>query len=186
MMVDVEYLKSPPHGGIRHQESGYARKQMIDAGHKIERLRAQIEGQDAGQPHPTSEPTTWRRRQSVKANSAEPVQGNQNVGRLVERLVERLVGATDFCALAAPCDERRGGIIDLRPSMREALLVNQALHDKEKELRKRAWWLGERVGQEGAANLREQTEGHAGAADRIFRILDGRMRIEKPRRPKAP
>jgi hypothetical protein len=65
--------------------------------------------------------------------------------------------------------------IDVRLSMCEALLVHQALRDKEKELRKEAWWLGERVGQDGAANLRQQAQEHADTADRIFRIVEGRM-----------
>jgi hypothetical protein len=65
--------------------------------------------------------------------------------------------------------------IDVRLSMCEALLVHQALCDKEKELRKEAWWLGVRVGQDGAANLRQQAQEQADTADRIFRIVEGRM-----------
>jgi hypothetical protein len=77
----------------------------------------------------------------------------------------------------------RGGPcnFDLPLSMREALLVHQVLRDKEKDLRKEAWWLGEQVGQEGAANLREQAQEHADAADRIFLILHGMIGIERPR-----
>jgi hypothetical protein len=69
--------------------------------------------------------------------------------------------------------------IDLSLSMREALLVHQALRDKEAMLRKEAWWLSERVGQEGAADLKRQAQEHADAADRIFKILDGMIGIER-------
>lgn len=75
--------------------------------------------------------------------------------------------------------------IDLRLSMREVLLVHQALRDKEKALRMEAWWLSERVGQDGAADLRQQAQEHADAADRIFRILDGMLDIDRPGGPSA-
>ncbi|QGY01477.1 hypothetical protein MMSR116_05850 [Methylobacterium mesophilicum SR1.6/6] len=69
--------------------------------------------------------------------------------------------------------------IEMRFTMREALLVHQALRDKEKDLRKEAWWLDQRGGQDGATPLKQQAEEHADAADRIFRILDGMMGIER-------
>ncbi len=69
--------------------------------------------------------------------------------------------------------------IEMRFTMREALLIHQALRDKEATLRKEAWWLGQRGGEEGAAPLRQQAEEHADAADRIFRILDGMMGVER-------
>lgn len=37
--VDVEYLKRAPDGGNHHVGSAFSRKQMIAAGHEIERLR---------------------------------------------------------------------------------------------------------------------------------------------------
>jgi len=64
--------------------------------------------------------------------------------------------------------------IDLCLSMREALLVYEALRDKEATLRKEAWWLDQRGGQAGAAPLKQQAEEHAEAADRIFQILEAR------------
>ncbi len=75
--------------------------------------------------------------------------------------------------------------IDLRLTMREALLIHQALRDKEATLRKEAWWLEQRGGQDGAAPLKQQAEEHAGTADRIFRILDGMMGIGRPCGTKA-
>lgn len=75
--------------------------------------------------------------------------------------------------------------IDLHLSMREVLLVHQALRDKEKALRMEAWWLSERVGQDGAADLRHHAQEHADAADRIFRILDGMLGTDRPRGPRA-
>jgi hypothetical protein len=69
--------------------------------------------------------------------------------------------------------------IDLRLSMCEALLIHQALRDKEATLRKEAWWLDQRGGQAGAAPFKQQAEEHAEADDRIFRILEGMMGIER-------
>lgn len=47
--VEVEYLKDPPYGGNRHYASEYGRKQMIAAGHEIERLRAAAGGERGGE-----------------------------------------------------------------------------------------------------------------------------------------
>lgn len=69
--------------------------------------------------------------------------------------------------------------VDLRFNMREALLVHQALRDKEATLRKEAWWLGQRGGQDGAVDLNRDAQEHAEAADRIFRILEGVMSTER-------
>lgn len=75
----------------------------------------------------------------------------------------------------------RGGLgadshnIDLPLSTREALLIHQALRDKEATLRKEAWWLDERGGQDGAADLKREAQECADAADRIFRIFDGML-----------
>jgi hypothetical protein len=76
--------------------------------------------------------------------------------------------------------------VELRLSMREAFVIHQALRDKEAALRKEAWWLSEHGGLDGATDLKRQAQEHADAADRIFRIVEGIMGIERPRRPKAP
>jgi hypothetical protein len=70
MMVDVEYLKRAPHGGNRYVGSEYSRQQMIAAGHEIERLRAQIEGQNEGQHRPTFHPSSVNEPQSAEAGPA--------------------------------------------------------------------------------------------------------------------
>jgi hypothetical protein len=69
--------------------------------------------------------------------------------------------------------------IDLRLSMREAVLVYQALRDKEATLRKEAWWLGERADQDGAEILKQEAQGYADAAGRIALILDRMMGIKR-------
>lgn len=76
-----------------------------------------------------------------------------------------------------PCASRR--LVDLRLSMREAFVAYSAVRDKEAALRKEAWWLGERGGLEGAADLRRLAQEHADAADRIFWVLDGIMDRER-------
>ncbi|MGX9982006.1 hypothetical protein [Methylobacterium fujisawaense] len=65
--------------------------------------------------------------------------------------------------------------IEMRLTMREAFVIHQALRDREATLRKEAWWLGERVGEDGAAHLKQQAQECAEAADRIFRVLEGMM-----------
>lgn len=69
--------------------------------------------------------------------------------------------------------------IEMRLTVREALLIHQALRDKEATLRKEAWWLNQRGGQVGAAPLNQQAQEHAEAADRIFKIVEGMMETRR-------
>jgi hypothetical protein len=69
--------------------------------------------------------------------------------------------------------------IDLRLSLREAVLVHRALRDKEATLRKEAWWLNEQADQDGAEVLKREAQGYADTARRIALILDRLMGVEQ-------
>lgn len=72
-LVNLEIIAKALEQALCPRQFGIAAKSVRHAIREIERLRAQVEGQNVGQPHPTFPPTIGSAAQSAGAGSAASV-----------------------------------------------------------------------------------------------------------------